>query len=114
MTDIFVYIVFGAIVMFDILLLVRQKKTITYFFRRWYQEFIFVPYAIGVIFLGHFINIIKVFEGNNIVTIAGLCGTGIPVLIVSIVMQKKSRILHPRWLVILILLAGYIVGDLVW
>ncbi len=53
-TSLFIYIIFGAIIAFDIYLAVRKKKTISEIFRRWYKGFPFVAYAVGAVFIGHF------------------------------------------------------------
>jgi len=54
MTTLFIYIIFGIIVVFDIYLVIAKKAKITDIFRKWYKEFPWMPYAVGVVFIGHF------------------------------------------------------------
>ena len=88
MTDVFIFIIFGAIIIFDIFLAVRKKPTITDLFRRWYSQFIFVPFSVGFLFLGHFLDIIP-----NKVNVVAIIISGIIVLIISIILLSSLSIL---------------------
>jgi len=61
-TLIFIWSVFGIIVLFDVFLLVTKRATITSVFRKWYKEFPLVPYMVGGAFIGHF----GVYLWNNL------------------------------------------------
>jgi hypothetical protein len=113
MTDIFIYIIFGAIIIFDIFLLIRKQKTITSVFRHWYDHFVFVPFCIGVLFLGHFLDIMP-WKPAPLLTILGLSISGIIMLIVSIVLTVNKTVIKPRALVLLFIVLGYLVGDICW
>lgn len=63
MTEIFIYVTFGIIVIYDIIAVIAQQKyngkkiglvTITSVFRGWYNRVPLVPYMVGGVFLGHF------------------------------------------------------------
>ena len=109
MTQYFIIAVFLFIILYDVFLLMKKGGTITSVIRRWYSQFIFVPFTIGVIFLGHFLNYIHISDQPSWI-IGGLAGFGLPVLVVSIVLDKKGRAV-PKWLVPVIIAAGYLVGD---
>ena len=59
-TKTFIYAIFTIAIIFDIWLVVKygRGETITAKFRDWFKTLIIVPYAIGVLFIGHFLNII--------------------------------------------------------
>jgi hypothetical protein len=113
MTAIFIYIIFGAIIAFDIGLLIRKEKTITSVFRHWYESFIFVPFTVGVLFLGHFLSLMP-WTPPPLLTILGLSITGSIMLILSIVFTVKKIIIKPRVLILLFIALGYLVGDVCW
>ena len=113
MTDIFIFITIGAIAVFDAIVVIRKGIAITTFFQRWYVTFIFVPYSVGVVFLGHFGNYINL----NITTAGklwGLIGFSIPVLILSIILDRAGKELPKRIYGLIPIAAGYLVGDLFW
>ena len=105
--------VYFIIIIIDIILAVKKKHTITYVMRGWYEQFIFVPFNVGVLFLGHFLNLV-VKKPPVWLTVSGLLVFGLPMLGVSIYMKVTGKILKPRILIVLVLLAGYLVGDLCW
>ena len=58
--EIFIYIIFGIIVVYDILLGVFKKDYITTVFRKWYTSKPIVPFMVGVVFIGHFQTLVEV------------------------------------------------------
>ena len=69
---IFIYIIFGIIVVYDILLGVFKKKYITDIFREWYQERNIIPFAVGVVFIGHFQTLVNISCIPLFLTLSGL------------------------------------------
>jgi len=57
---VFIYAVFALIIIVDILLGVFKKKYITDIFREWYKSRHIVPFAVGVVFIGHFQTLVMV------------------------------------------------------
>ena len=110
MTLTFVICIVAFIVGYDAVLAYKKKKTVTAVFRHLYMTFVFCPFAVGVIALGHFLDLIVIDKGWQW-TVGGLCGFGIPMLILSIVLSRK-KITVPKWLVPIIIIAGYCVGDI--
>ena len=106
-TEIFTFIILGEIIAFDIYLAIKRKETITDYFKRLYSQFIFAPFAIGFIFLGHFLDLIP-----NHMNVPAMIISGVIVLAISIIFNIKKVFLKPRWLCILPILAGYLIGDL--
>ena len=113
MTDIFIYIIFGAIIIFDIFLKIRNQYTVTRVMRSWYESTPFVPFTVGVIFLGHFLALMP-WEPSALVTILGLSISGSVMIALSIVFNVFDIKIKPRWLILLFILAGYLVGDCFW
>lgn len=107
MTDIFLYIVFASIIVFDIVLAIRRKPTVSDFFRRWYETFIFVPYTVGFLFLGHFINIIP-----SKVNVVAIILFSLPVLVISIIFSALNIKIKRKWIIFIPVIVGYLVGDL--
>ena len=60
MTSIFIYVIFGIIVLYDIAMVIYKKEFITTVFRKWYREKPIVPYMVGVVFIGHFQALVNV------------------------------------------------------
>lgn len=113
MTDIFIYVYFGALVIYDCFLYARKKKTITEYMRKWYEETFIIPYAAGVIFLGHFPNLYQldmVKWGSSL----ALFGTGTIAMVISILMKKYNYTWTPRGLVFIPIACGMVLGDLLW
>ena len=113
MTDIFIYIILGAIVVYDAIVVIRKGRSITSFFRRWYKTFIFVPFSIGVIFLGHFLDLIQIVEGIGPRAI-GLSAAGAIVLLISIILDRTGKELPGRVYALIPIIIGYFVGDIWW
>jgi len=107
MTESFVFTITAIIIIYDIVIAVKEKQTITQYFKRLYSQFIFVPFAIGFIFLGHFLDLIP-----NHMNVPAMIISGVIVLAISIIFNIKKVFLKPRWLCILPILAGYLIGDL--
>jgi len=125
MTLNFIYIVFGIIVIYDIIAVIIQNKkagkklgwvTITSIFRRWYKEKPLIPYMIGVIFIGHF----GMYEWNKLllpkasiiifIILASISGIW---FIIEMIRKKKSKlykIMADFWLFPMTL--GALVGSL--
>lgn len=107
MTEVFIITIFVMIIIYDIFLAIKEKQTITDYFKRLYSQFIFAPFAVGFLFLGHFLDIIP-----NEVNVWGIIISGIIVLFISIIFNVKKIFIKPRWVCILPVLAGYLIGDL--
>jgi hypothetical protein len=110
MTSYFIISVFIIVIAFDVWLKLRDKKTITEVMRSWYQSFIFVPFTVGVLFLGHFLDYIHICDDRPLMTILGLTSCGLTFLIISIFFSI-NKIIIPKWLVPIIILLGYFFGD---
>lgn len=113
MTNIFIYIIFGIALIFDIWLVIKygKDKSITSSFRNWYRTLIFVPYTIGVIFLGHFLNLIEIRD-DALWIVVGLTSCSIPIIGISIYMRMKDKVLKKKWYPLIFILIGYFVGDI--
>jgi len=113
MTEVFIYIMFGVMVIFDIYLVIKYgvDETITAKFRNWYRTFVFVPYAIGVLFLGHFLNLIEIRDDAQWIVI-GLLSCSIPMIGVSVYMKMKKKVLTKKWYPVVFIAIGAIVGDI--
>ena len=68
MTSIFIIVTFIVIVVYDLVMLWKNRKKedpkwkfITTIFRHWYKEAPYVPYMVGVVFIGHFQSEIEVY-----------------------------------------------------
>lgn len=119
-TDIIIALSAGGLVILDIILKVLRDKTgnpwwklITECFREYYLSIPIVPFAIAVIFLGHFINQTQINKFNFTTAIV-LSAIGIPLLMISIYMRSNGIIIPSKWIVVGIILAGWIIGDLFW
>ena len=121
MTETFCIIIFLSVVIYDIMLLIKKKrfpknsafKMVTEVFRHWYMGFPFVPFSVGVIFLGHFINTINVFDSGRL-TLTVLLSIGVPLIALSFIMSAYNKMFTKKWVAVLLILAGYLVGDLFW
>jgi hypothetical protein len=60
MTTGFIIIIFSVIVIYDIIVAVTKRETITAVFRKWYSSKPIVPYMVGVVFIGHFQQLVPV------------------------------------------------------
>ena len=60
MTSIFIISVFSIIVIYDIIVAVTKRETITAVFRRWYTSKPYIPYMVGAVFIGHFQQLVPV------------------------------------------------------
>lgn len=54
MTTIFIIIMFAMFIVFDVIVLVKNKQTITSVMRKWYKTMPLVPFMFGGLFIGHF------------------------------------------------------------
>jgi hypothetical protein len=68
MTTAFIIIEFSIIVIYDLVMLWKNRKKedskwkfITTIFRHWYKDAPYVPYMVGVVFIGHFQTEIEVY-----------------------------------------------------
>lgn len=113
MTTIFIIVFFVGIVIYDAALVYKDKQTITACFRHWYNTLIIIPFAIGVIFLGHFLDLLQ-NDPPALMTIIGLSASGLIALIISIVMRKNNIKLRHRALCLIPIVIGYFVGDVCW
>ena len=113
MTAIFIYIMFGIMIAFDIFLVVKygREKTITAVFRQWYKTMVFIPYAIGVLFLGHFLNLIEIRD-DALWIVVGLTSCSLPIIGISVYMKMKDKVLTKKWYPIIFIVIGYFVGDI--
>ena len=113
MTDIFLYVFFGTLAVYDIFLAYRKYKTITEVMKHWYVSFIFVPFLVGVIFLGHFLDL---FDSGWLTryNIIGLVISGLIMLTISIILKAKNVELKHRVLCLIPILVGYVIGDMLW
>lgn len=119
-TDIIIALTTGGLIILDIILKVLKNKTgepwfklITDCFRDYYLSMPIVPFAVAVIFLGHFCNM---FQLNRFTwtTAVVLIITGVPLLILTIWMRKNGIVLPSKWIVVGIILIGWVIGDAVW
>lgn len=54
MTTVFIIFMFVVFILFDIIVLLGGKRTITSVMRKWYKTMPLVPFIFGVLFIGHF------------------------------------------------------------
>lgn len=113
MGDIFIISYLIALVIYDIALGIRKKKTITFYMRKWYAEILIVPYAVGVIFLGHFLDLFNSGLSSKI-NVLILTLSGAIMLCLSIALKKSKIKIKKRILILIPIALGYLAGDLFW
>ncbi len=110
MTLFFIILVTLFIIGYDIVLAIKKKKTITKVIRHLYVTFVFFPFSVGVIALGHFLDLIRI--RNDVPWVVGGLGiSGAIMLAISIYMTKKEVELK-KWQPIIFLALGYLIGDI--
>jgi hypothetical protein len=126
-TDIFIIAVFSIVVIYDIIALIIYIKrkmsgnvvTVSAVKARWYDKLPFIPYAVGVVFLGHFENKISLDISLGL-SIAIMSIISVIFLLLTIFWRLgklkagyKIYQIMCDWSIIPALI-GYVVGGLFW
>lgn len=119
-TDLIIALSTGGLIILDIIIKIFRDKTglawwrlITECFREYYLSMPIVPFAVAVVFLGHFINQTQVNKFSWTTAVV-LSIVGVPLLVLSIYMRKHGIILPSKWIVVGLIIAGWVIGDLFW
>jgi len=124
----FISIITAIIAGFDVVLYIKDKAegdkktifqktwlTVSGLMKFFYNKFPFIPYVVGVIFIGHFSDKINVPIKDNVKigVLSGISGIVLIFSIINYIIYRKQPDRKSKFYPLLIFIGG-LIGDLFW